>query len=234
MYVRTLYEDTTISVSLVISKTRVAPISPTSTTPRLDLWGAQVLSKLLNIVKKSLDVGLPDVFVWSDNTIVLCWLHMPPGRLNSYVSNRVEDTLTRIPAKNWRYVPAETNPADLASRGVSPRELSESKLWWQGPEWLLQGPEAWPHKNDWRRKNDKLPELRTTTLTVGPPTKDLIIRFSSHKRMLRVLSWCYLFGLNFKKPPGEKSRSSTITLQEIKELEIILIRQIQERYFQRK
>ena len=142
----------------------------------------------------------------------------------------MEDTLTRIPAKNWRYVPTETNLADLASRGVSPRELSESKLWWQVPEWLLQGPEAWPHKNDWRRKNDKLPELRTTTLTVGPPTKNLITRFSSHKRMLRVLSWYYRFGLNLKKPPGERFRSSTITLQEIKELEIILIRQSQERY----
>ena len=125
----------------------------------------------------------------------------------------------------------ETNPADLASRGVSPRELSESKLWWQGPEWLLQGPKAWPHKNDWRWKNDKLPELRTTTLTAGPPMKDLITRLFSHKRMLRVRSWSYQFGLNLKKPPGKRFRSSAITLQEIKELEIILIRQSQERYF---
>ena len=82
MYVRTLYEDTTISVSLVISKSRVAPISPTSTIPRLELCGAQVLSKLLDVVKESLDVALQDVFAWSDSIIVLCWLHMPPGRLN--------------------------------------------------------------------------------------------------------------------------------------------------------
>ena len=129
VYVRTLYEDTTVSVSLVISKTRLAPISLTSTTPRLEHCGVQVLSKLFKIVKGSLDVGLQDVFAWSKSTVVLCWLHMPLERLNLYVSNGVEDKLTRIPANNWKYVPTETNSADLASRGVSPRELLESKLW---------------------------------------------------------------------------------------------------------
>ena len=128
VYVRTLYKDTAVSVSLVISKTRLVPISPTSTTPRLENCGAQVLSKLFNVVKGSLDVGLQDVFAWSESTVILCWLHMPLERLNSYVSNRVEDTLTRIPANNCKYVPTETNPADLASQGVSPRELLESKL----------------------------------------------------------------------------------------------------------
>lgn len=232
VYVRTMYQDTTVSVSLVISKTKVAPISPSGTTPRLELCGAQVLSKLLSIVMESLDIELQDVFAWSDSTIVLCWLHMPPGRLNTYVSNRVGDTLTRIPCENWRHVPTETNPADLASRGVSPRELSESKLWWQGPEWLLKGPEDWPNLNDWRRKNDNLPELRNTTLIVGPPAKDLITRFSSHKRMLRVLTWCRRFALNSRKQPNERLLSSTLTLQEIQTTEIILLRQSQERFFQ--
>ena len=77
VYVRTIYQDTTVSVSLVISKTKVAPISPLGTTLGLELCGAQVLSKLLRIAMESLDVGLQDVFAWSDSMIILCWLHMP-------------------------------------------------------------------------------------------------------------------------------------------------------------
>ena len=58
VYVQTMYQDTTVSVSLVISKTKVAPISPSGTTPRLELCGAQVH----RIIMESLDVGLQDVF----------------------------------------------------------------------------------------------------------------------------------------------------------------------------
>ena len=46
VYVMTLYKDTTVSVSMVLAKTKVAPISPAGTTPRLELCGAQILSKL--------------------------------------------------------------------------------------------------------------------------------------------------------------------------------------------
>ena len=83
VYVWTLYEDTTVSVSLVLAKTKVAPLSPAGTTTRLELCGAQVLSKLLETAMITLDVPLQDVFAWSDSTIVLCWLNMPPDRLNT-------------------------------------------------------------------------------------------------------------------------------------------------------
>ena len=105
VYLRTLYQDTSVSVSIVHAKTKVAPLSPPGTTPRLELCGAQVLSKLLVTAMESLDITLQEVFAWSDSTIVLCWLHMPPEQMNSYVSNRVGDTVSRIPSQNWRHVP---------------------------------------------------------------------------------------------------------------------------------
>ena len=33
----------------------------------------------------------------------------------------------------WKYVPGELNPADLATRGTSPTEMNESKFWKEGP-----------------------------------------------------------------------------------------------------
>ena len=89
------------------------------------MCGAQILSKLLVSVMTDL---VKDVYSWIDSTIVLCWLNMPPDRLNVYVSNRVGDTASRIPPPHWRHVPTTSNPADLASRGVYPKELVNSSL----------------------------------------------------------------------------------------------------------
>ena len=159
VYLHVFYQDTSITVSIVHAKTKVAHISPAGTTPRLELCGAQILSKLLTTVMKSLDVPIQDVYAWCDSTIVLCWLYMLPERLSTYVSNRVSDTTARIPSTYWRHVPTSSNPADLP-RGKGAKELVNSKLWWQGPEWLLQGPENWSSRTDWRRKSKYLPKLK--------------------------------------------------------------------------
>ena len=40
----------------------------------------------------------------------------------------------------WRHVPTNEIPADLGSRGG---QVDDSKLWWQGMEWLSDR-EKWP------------------------------------------------------------------------------------------
>ena len=236
VYLRTMYQDTSTSVSLVCSKTKVAPLFPPGTTPRLELCGAQVLSKLLVTVMKAIDIPLQDTYAWSDSTIVLCWLNMPPERLATYVSNRVGDTLARIPSSYWRHVPTSSNPADLASRGVSPRELVESRLWWQRPDWLSQEPGTWPSRTDWRRKNKDLPELRTVVLTIAPPKdelphSELIHQYSSYTKLLRITSFCVRFFHNIRKPVEERRLSPLLMPQELSRVEVIFLTQSQSRSF---
>ncbi|CAD1469380.1 unnamed protein product [Heterotrigona itama] len=36
----------------------------------------------------------------------------------------------------WRHISSEHNPADLISRGVEPKRLIDTYLWWSGPVWL--------------------------------------------------------------------------------------------------
>ena len=156
---------------------------------------------------------------------------MPPDRLNAYVSNRVGDILTRVPSQHWRQVPTETNPADLASRGVSPKDLVDSQLWWQGPDWLSQSPETWPTRTDWRRKNNNLPELKTTILTVGPPEDNIVTHFSSYNRLLRVVTWCFRFFSNLRKPAEARQFSPLLSLQDLHGVELIFLRQSQQRFF---
>lgn len=79
VYVR--MEDThgNAYVSLVSSKTKVAPIRRL-TVPRLELCGANLLANLLHHLREVLGVSSNDVFAWTDSKVVLGWLAGNPRR----------------------------------------------------------------------------------------------------------------------------------------------------------
>ena len=74
VYMRSLYEDGSIKVSLVASKTRVAPTKK-QTIPRLELLGAVILSRLMNNVIASLP-GPMSTFYWTDSMATLHWIRV--------------------------------------------------------------------------------------------------------------------------------------------------------------
>ena len=45
------------------------------------------------------------------------------------------------------YVPTNQNPADIPTREMNVSEISQSKLWWNGPEWLRRPQILWPKWN---------------------------------------------------------------------------------------
>ena len=229
MYLRTLYEDADVSVTLLYSKTRVAPISK-STTPRLELCGAQLLSKLLIHVAKALKVPVSNIYAWSDSTIVLCWLSTPTTRLKSYVHNWVVDTIERVPAAQWRHVPTSCNPADVASRGIEISQLISFELWWQGPTWLPLSSSEWPCNTDWKSKKD-LTEVKPAVHVAISPPEDISERFSSYKVMHRVLTWCFRFAFNCRKHSSDRDLSDNLTLDELDATETRLLKLSQDRSF---
>ena len=143
MYIHILYSDSTVSISLMAAKTKVAPIKH-ETIPRLELSGALLLAKLLDSVKTTLNFSLSQIYAWSDSKIVLAWLDGSPRGLQTYVANRVSQMMEPLPSSVWRHVPTATNPADCASRGMLPQDLLHHSFWWDGPPWLLLEPSAWP------------------------------------------------------------------------------------------
>ena len=80
---------------------------------------------------------MPQLYtLYTDSQCVLSWLKQKENK-DTFVRNRILE----INDKNditFRYINTKHNPADLPTRGMPIDELKESKLWWNGPEWLLK------------------------------------------------------------------------------------------------
>jgi hypothetical protein len=123
---------------LICAKSKIAPIER-QTLPRLELMGAVVLAELYQKVMLSLNLSINGLFLWSDSTILLCWLKKSEDRLEQFVHNRIVKIHQLTPNCIWHHVPTKSNPADLVSRGVFPQDIVKCNLWWHGPEFLVKG-----------------------------------------------------------------------------------------------
>ncbi|XP_066582970.1 uncharacterized protein [Prorops nasuta] len=137
VYERLTDEDGQLSVHLVMSKTKVAPIKTTS-IPRLELVAAALLVKLLVHVKGSLVGSCDAIRCYSDSQVALAWIAKQPVHWKTFVANRVSYIQTHLSEASWHYVHTKSNPADLCSRGTSAQQLSEDSLWWHGPDFLRE------------------------------------------------------------------------------------------------
>ncbi|XP_043480108.1 uncharacterized protein LOC122509872 [Leptopilina heterotoma] len=172
----TVYSCTKNSAHLLAAKTKLSPIKsliPTTkpnarmTIPRLELRAALLGAKLIQLQAEALGVKLHDCFAWSDSQVEL------------------------LPGVKWRYVPSETNPADLATRGTDIEGLASNRLWWQGPSWLQQNQEEWPQEISTSSanvpNNETLPSLHCLATQA---TETIFDRFSSLIKLQRALVRC--------------------------------------------
>lgn len=87
---------------------------------------------------------------------------MVPTSLKTFVANRISEIL-EIPFNHtWRHVNTKDNPADILSRGMTPFEIQNCSLWWNGPQWLFLDTE-WPQS---LQKTQELPEIKKQTLSL--------------------------------------------------------------------
>ena len=146
VYLRVELTDGTVFTELVTSRTRVAPING-DTIPRLELLGALVLARLIKSVLTGFErtLRVDSVFCWSDSQIALWWIWGVNREFKQFVQNRVVEIRGLVKTSHWDYCPSENNPADICSRGSLASKLVANQLWWNGPEFLLKGKDAWPN-----------------------------------------------------------------------------------------
>ncbi|GAB1869104.1 Gag-pol polyprotein [Camponotus japonicus] len=191
VYLRVRSADS-ISVSLLAAKSKVAPVKPV-TLPRLELCAAALLANLTCHLRSSLNLLAAPVYLWTDSQVTLYWIKGHASRWKTYVANRVSLIQQRLPEAQWKHVPERENPADCASRGISPKDLLDHPIWWTGPSWLSEDSSLWPNESS-RMSITSVPEKRLTSLDITSENKqepEILLRFSALHKLLRVSAWCY-------------------------------------------
>ena len=123
VYICFLYSDSTVSTSLFMAMSKVAPLKPL-TIPRLELCAVRILALLLHSVTQDFNIPQENIFAWTDSSIVLSWLNTAQDKLKIYVAHRVQQILDKLPSSHWRHVRTNQNPADVVSRGTTALEPS--------------------------------------------------------------------------------------------------------------
>ncbi|GFS68277.1 integrase catalytic domain-containing protein [Trichonephila clavipes] len=136
-FLRVKHKDR-VSVDLVTSKSRVAPLKRLS-LPRLELMGALLAARLAKEVKKILDQKCSTrAFFWTDSQVTLHWIKGPSHRWKPFVANRVREIQSLTDPNSWFHCSGKDNPADLLTRGISVDALTTNSKWWNGSSFLRQ------------------------------------------------------------------------------------------------
>jgi len=145
VYFRLLKENLDASTSLLMVKTKVAPLKCV-TIARLELSAAVLLVRLVQRCLSALHLMEVPVHLWTDSSVALTWISGHPSRWRDFVRNRVSFIQETVPRARWHHVPGHQNPADVASRETSPQQLRQHSLWWGGPDWLSSPSPSWPSR----------------------------------------------------------------------------------------
>lgn len=216
VYVRSIAADGTVYVNLVASKSRVAPLKPT-TIPRLELCGAKLLAELVQKVIFAMKIQFDAVKLWCDSQIVLCWLRKSPLVLNQFVANRVATIVELTQSYQWGYIRSEENPADAISRGELPEDLQKKEQWWKGAQMLWEQ-QLTPRQPE-AIEESMIPEVKAAAVVMAAVRSDPPItlnRLSNYRRIQR--AWVYVHRYIDKKV-HKKQEFGDITADEIRRAE---------------
>ncbi|XP_065085837.1 uncharacterized protein LOC135707865 [Ochlerotatus camptorhynchus] len=227
VYLRCVQEDGAVSVRLLCSKSRIAPLRRL-TIPRLELCAAVVLAKLVSVVIPILKTEFHDIKLWSDSQIVLAWIKKNPDQLQVYVRNRVLDINKLTSTYEWKYVRSENNPADLVSRGCYPGVLHRSDMWWNGPLFLQDV--NYDIQETPVIQDEELPEMRQAQVcnpAVDVEDDPVFERCGSFSKLQRVLAQVVRFTRLIRMKKENRKHARYISVQDMRKALDYIVRILQ-------
>jgi len=124
-----------------MAKTTISPLKR-QTIIWLELWGALILARLLSSVTAHMK-EVWEIYGWTDFMTVLQWIKNK-SVYRQYVQNRIDEIRQKTEVCSWWHCPGNINPVDLPLRGVYAKDLIESQLLWNGPQFLKLPHTKWP------------------------------------------------------------------------------------------
>ncbi|GFX57950.1 integrase catalytic domain-containing protein [Trichonephila clavipes] len=240
-----------ISVKLVTSKSRVAPLNCVI-LPRLELLGALVAARLASKVKKIVNLKRPCLqYQWTDSKIVLFWIKGNKTRWKQFVANRVNEITNLTDPHSWYHCAGKEIPADFLSRGLSADCLMSNSRWWTGAEFLSDSefpknfqqvvPELdylTEHEKETvvqeRKKLSEADKSEETVLLNGDSSSildELLELSNNYFKVINILSYIFRFNYNCR---NKSKKVGPLTVAEFKESEIKLIKHAQRSLFDKK
>jgi hypothetical protein len=138
-FIKLLDADDSHRQGFLLGKAKVAPKSAV-TIPRLELCAAVRGIEIASIIKKQMSIPTEEFHFHTDSRVVLGYIFNNTRRFYTYVSNRVEKIRIASVPEQLTYVPSEYNPADEATRSLTPKRILTNSTW-------LKGPTHWFTKN---------------------------------------------------------------------------------------
>ena len=232
-YLKFIYLDGEISVSLISSKSRVTPLnnSTLKTIPRIELCSAKLAVELADKLSNELSYTISERTFWSDSTTVLHYIRNDDRRFKRFVSNKVSFIRNSSNVNEWHYVPSAENPADLISRGVKVDKLSQSSLWTAGPKFLISG--KFPHEPCQVTcpvdEEERETVSHACSVPVQTPLERLMHSISDWHRLKVRIAWLLKFKYAVRN--GTSLRNSKISVEDLKTSETVIIKFVQNKFF---
>ena len=177
----------------------------------------------------------------------MSWTRSQAREFKPFVSARVAEIQSNSDPSQWRPVPGKLNVADDVSRGIPAERLTDR--WKHGLEFLRLPEDEWPKEKSTADRNEVEKERRKIQaimeLTIQQSTEVVNCKkFSSWRRLVRVSAYVLRFILNLRirldikikaqsTKENSKAKDGPLTPQELKEAEILCIKESQKRLHDR-
>ena len=232
---------------LVMAKSRLVPLDPKLTIPRIKLMAALIGARLLKFVQDALRIQKDQktkVVLYTDSTDVLFWIqHDKPRKM--FVENRVSEILEVTQPEQWRHIKGVDNPADLGTRGISLSAVTASQRWWTGPPHISDGNLGDPEEKKVSELSpDALKELKSETrqksttvaaaVTSGSIEKERLFDITECSKLKQVVertAWVKRFVFNVRHTREERN-SGPVTPEERQSAVEFWIREAQQKVYQ--